>query len=96
MRCKSEGAKQLVPAPVHKRHETSQVAGPPSCIDNLASCFCALEALVTATGLEEDPQCRVVALFDNEEVCRFCVLENVKPQGIVNKAMFTEACNSMV
>eukprot|EP00668_Euglena_longa_P029237 GGOE01036581.1.p1 GENE.GGOE01036581.1~~GGOE01036581.1.p1 ORF type:complete len:483 (+),score=145.48 GGOE01036581.1:36-1451(+) len=37
-------------------------------IDNLASCFCALEALVTAEGLEEDPQCRVIALFDNEEV----------------------------
>eukprot|EP00667_Euglena_gracilis_P008896 EG_transcript_9027 len=37
-------------------------------IDNLASCFCALEALVAAEGLAEDPQCRVIALFDNEEV----------------------------
>jgi len=37
-------------------------------LDNLASTFCALEALVTAPDLENDPQCRVIALFDNEEV----------------------------
>eukprot|EP00670_Eutreptiella_braarudii_P024729 CAMPEP_0174382868 /NCGR_PEP_ID=MMETSP0811_2-20130205/124860_1 /TAXON_ID=73025 ORGANISM="Eutreptiella gymnastica-like, Strain CCMP1594" /NCGR_SAMPLE_ID=MMETSP0811_2 /ASSEMBLY_ACC=CAM_ASM_000667 /LENGTH=464 /DNA_ID=CAMNT_0015536275 /DNA_START=47 /DNA_END=1441 /DNA_ORIENTATION=- len=37
-------------------------------IDNLASCFCALEAMATAEGLESDPQCRVIALFDHEEV----------------------------
>jgi len=38
-------------------------------IDNLASCFCALEALCgSLPSLEEDPQCRVIALFDHEEV----------------------------
>eukprot|EP00906_Rhabdomonas_costata_P003950 RCo005934 len=37
-------------------------------LDNLASCFCALEALLSADGLAEDPQCRVVCLFDHEEV----------------------------
>jgi aspartyl aminopeptidase len=37
-------------------------------IDNLASCFCALEAMVTAPDLEDDTQCRAIVLFDNEEV----------------------------
>ena len=48
-------------------------------IDNLASCFCALEAMATAEGLESDPQCRVIALFDHEEVCHsyplWCTLQ---------------------
>lgn len=37
-------------------------------IDNLLSCFCAVEALLHAEGLENDEMGRMICLFDHEEV----------------------------
>ena len=37
-------------------------------LDNLHSSYAAAEALLDAGNLENDPNCRVIALFDNEEV----------------------------
>jgi len=37
-------------------------------LDNLASSFCALDALLSASGLEEEEAVRAMALFDHEEV----------------------------
>ncbi|PAA90836.1 hypothetical protein BOX15_Mlig027326g1 [Macrostomum lignano] len=37
-------------------------------LDNLLSCYSALTALIEAPGLESDPNCRVVCLYDHEEI----------------------------
>ena len=37
-------------------------------LDNLGCCFCALQGLLGCSGLEEEPNIRLMVLFDNEEV----------------------------
>lgn len=51
-------------------------------LDNLASSYCALRALVDSCGspsdLSSEHAIRMVALFDNEEVNAFAIVHNVK------------------
>ena len=56
-------------------------------LDNIASSFCALRALVDSSGskdLSDEHAIRMVALFDNEEVLQILKCERLYHKKIVN------------